>query len=390
MNRSLACLAVSSFVVTTDGTLVIGLLDKISAGVHASVAVAGQSVTVFAAGYAIGGPTLIAATRRWRPGRVLVTSLVIFVVANIGTGLATSVLALLFARAIAGTAAGTHTPAAAALAGTVGSERDRGRALAVVVGGASAASMIGVPLGTLLGAYLGWRAAFFAVATSATILLVILRRRAWPSELRNEARQRPGRLGNRAALVFATTLLWAAGSFTFFSYFAVVLRATAGVSTNGVAIFLFVFGVAGVGGALISGRATDARGPIIVIAVALIAIAGSLLGLAALARAPVAHSTAILSTGLLVGVYGLATWAVTTPQQHRLIDEGGDRRLLLSFNASALYSGVSVGAALGGALLAAGATATRLCIVAAMIELGALAALGLSSLTEGRRRAETS
>lgn len=50
--------------VTTDGTLVIGLLGKIAVDVHSSPAATAQAVTVFALTYAGGGPVLIALTRR--------------------------------------------------------------------------------------------------------------------------------------------------------------------------------------------------------------------------------------------------------------------------------------------------------------------------------------
>lgn len=53
-NRALVGLVLCSFVVATDGTVVIGLLGKIAMGVDASPARTGQAVTVFALAYVLG------------------------------------------------------------------------------------------------------------------------------------------------------------------------------------------------------------------------------------------------------------------------------------------------------------------------------------------------
>jgi predicted MFS family arabinose efflux permease len=83
-----------------------------------------------------------------------------------------------------------------------------------------------------------------------------------------------------------------------------------------------------------------------------------------------------------IAVYGVGTWAVTPPQQQRLLAEANDERFLLSLNASALYGGVAVGSALGGAILAAAGSVADLCWLAAAIEVAALA----SVTTAGARR----
>jgi MFS transporter, DHA1 family, inner membrane transport protein len=87
-----------------------------------------------------------------------------------------------------------------------------------------------------------------------------------------------------------------------------------------------------------------------------------------------------------IAVYGIGTWAVTPPQQHRLLEGGGDDRLLLSLNASAIYAGVALGSAIGGAILAATTSSVAVCLAAAGIELVALTAIvaGLVLSAPGR------
>ena len=372
-NRALVGLVLCSFVVATDGTVVIGLLGKIATDVSASPARTGQAVTVFALGYVFGGPAVIWLGRSWPNRRLLLVGLGLFVAANVGTAAAASLSWLLGARVLAGVAAGTLTPTAARLASAISPVDRRGEALAVVVGGASLSAVVGVPLGTLAGAYLGWRIIFFAIALTAAALMVALARQAWPRGREGEAGS-PVRLG-RTARVVAVTFLWSAGSFTFFSYLSVVLLAAAGVAGVGIAAYLFVFGAAGVAGAILAGRAIDARGPIPVVLTGLALIVAALMGFAALTEAAAASHDAVILVALLVAVYGGGTWAITPAQQYRLLGAKENERVLLSLNASALYAGVALGAAAGGIVLGVSGSVAALCLSAAVFELAALAVL---------------
>jgi predicted MFS family arabinose efflux permease len=123
----LAPLAACSFVVATDGTLVVGLLGRIGRAIVASPAATGQGVTVFAIAFALGAPALVVATRRWPAKRLLLVGLLVFVAANAATGAAASRMLLsfnataLYAGVAIGSAAGgvvlatTHSVAALCL-----------------------------------------------------------------------------------------------------------------------------------------------------------------------------------------------------------------------------------------------------------------------------------
>jgi predicted MFS family arabinose efflux permease len=136
--RLVVLLAAGAFVVTSDGTLVVGLLRQIAHALSVSPAAAGQAVTVFAAVYALAVPPLIRVTRRVRPERLLVGALAVFAVANAGTAAAPSLATLLVARILAATCAGVFMATAALVAADTASRERRGRRLGTVVGGASA------------------------------------------------------------------------------------------------------------------------------------------------------------------------------------------------------------------------------------------------------------
>jgi predicted MFS family arabinose efflux permease len=249
------------------------------------------------------------------------------------------------------------------------STRRRGRALATVAGAASLATAFGVPLGTFAAGAAGWRVVFYGVATATAVAaaaswrLLHLPPPAWPV--------RPAAAPGAVAGILAVTFVWAAGSFTCFSYISAVLRRTAAVGPTGLAAFLLVFGIAGLAGAAVSGWLTDRRGPRAALAGGLGLAALSLAGLgltATLSARPQVTATIAAITG-----YGLGTWAISPPQQQRLLATGGDDRFLLSLNASALYLGVALGGATGGITLALSHSVSAVCWAAASLEMAALA-----------------
>ena len=370
MNRRLVFLfAFGGFVVAVDGTLVIGLLRQVASSLAMKPAVAGQAVTVFAATYSVATPIVVRLSRRLGTRVQIAGALALFGLANIATGVALNLTMLLIARALAGASAGVFMATASLASARSATSSKRGRALSVVVGGASIATAVGVPIGTLLGGLVNWRWVFFAVAvltTAATVLML----RNFPTKLAHgQVPTRRAERSNGLLLMLLTTLLWAIGSFTFFTYVSVVLHRTAAVDAPGLAVIFLAFGIAGLAGAALGGWLIDTRGTSITLKVALGLVVVSLASLAALATP---SSRFVLPSVFAMIAYGIGTWAVTPAQQHRLLAYGGDHGLLLSLNASALYAGVAIGSAIGGAVLAGTSDVAVLCLVAAAIMLAAL------------------
>ena len=369
-SRRLALLALCAFTVTSDGTLVVGLLRQMAHSLGVSPAAAGQLVTSFAIVYAVGAPLIIRATRRAAPRGLLTGALVMFSLANTGAAAASSFTALLCARVVAAACAGTVMPLAASVAARIVPPGRRGRALAVVVAGASAGTAIGVPSGTWVGDLFGWRTPFIALAISTAILALA----AWaalssqPASTLSSARLRVHR---EVVVTLVTTLLWATGSFTFFTYVAVILNAAARTGPTGVAVMLLVFGASGLVGAALAGRAADTRGASTALKGALALVVVSLVGFGVATR--ISGETGLVVSTIAIVLYGVGTWAVTPPQQQRLVRFGGNERLLLSLNSSALYAGVAAGSALGGLVLTSTGHVFLVCFVGAGISSVALA-----------------
>ncbi|GGV04759.1 hypothetical protein GCM10010275_50420 [Streptomyces litmocidini] len=362
--RAVGLLALGSFAMGTDAYAMAGLLPDMGADLDVSVSLAGQSVTAFTLCYALAAPLLSAVLARWGTRAVLVAALVVFVLANTGTALAGSYAALLGTRALAGAGAGLFTPAAATAAVALVPPERRGRALGLVLGGMSAGTVLGVPLGLLVAAASGWRAALWlitglglAALLGVATALPPVRGAAAPS-----LRARIGALARpRTAVVVAVTFTQTVASLGLYTYLEPVLRRVAGVGSA--VPYLWVWGIGGVCGSLLAGTLVDRTGRPARLAVALLGTLG-----AALALLP--WTGAVPGLVLLpLLVWGAAGWAFVVPQQHRLLDGTASGAAAVGLNSSATYLGGAVGSALGGLALAHGLDAGRLPLLAAAVAL---------------------
>ena len=102
----------------------------------------------------------------------LVASLVVFVVGPRAGRAGVDYGVVLVARVVTALATATFWVVAAVVTVSVVGEHLRARALAVLLSGLTVATVLGIPLGTVVGQQLGWRATFWSVAGLALLALV--------------------------------------------------------------------------------------------------------------------------------------------------------------------------------------------------------------------------
>ncbi|GAA0431832.1 MFS transporter [Streptomyces luteireticuli] len=375
--RKVLLLALGSFALGLDAYVMAGLLPAIADDTGTTVALAGQLVTAFTLAYAVSAPLFASLLGGRRPRAALIGSLTVFTVANGLTALAPGFALLLAARVAAGAGAGLYAALSTAAASTMVPAARRGRALALVMGGMSTGTVLGVPLGVLLAEHTGWRATLWLLtalgAAALAGLLVLLP--PMPPEPQVPVRDRLAAVvDRRVAPVVGVSFLAAVASLGLYTYLAPVLEATGGV--HSVTPYLWAWGLGGVLGSAAIGPLMDRAGRVAaLITTVLVLVAGAEALLPVLAPHPVAAGLALL-------VWGAGGWALQVPQQHRLLELRPDRGpVVLALNGSALYLGSAVGSAVGGVALSAGLAPRTLPWAAA-----AVAALGLAghALATGR------
>ena len=227
-------LALGTFAIGTEGFMIAPLLPDLARDLSVSLASAGQLVTVFALTYALSSPVLTALTGDFDRRRLLIASMLAFAAANFVALSAHSYSGLLAARILLAVAAGLYVPNANALANALVEASHRGTALSIVTGGTSVAVALGVPLGALVGDHFGWRVNFAAVGVLALIatagLLSGLPRNIAERLPVASLRERLDVARQPAVLLaLLSTMLWATGAFTVYTYLASFLARAAGI-----------------------------------------------------------------------------------------------------------------------------------------------------------------
>ncbi|MFL9950572.1 MFS transporter [Paraburkholderia agricolaris] len=167
----LLALATGGFITILTEALPAGLLGEMSGDFGVSAALIGQLVTVYAAGSLLAAIPLAIATRGWRRRPLLLMAIAGFIVVNTVTTLSTNYTLTLVARFFAGVSAGLLWALLAGYAARMAPAHLQGRAIAVAMTGVPLALSLGIPLGTLMGASIGWRYTFGAMSVLTVVLL---------------------------------------------------------------------------------------------------------------------------------------------------------------------------------------------------------------------------
>jgi predicted MFS family arabinose efflux permease len=343
-----------NFVIGTGVLLPAGLLNVLGADLGVTPSTAG--LLLFAGGLVVGfgAPVLAGLTSAFDRRQLLTASAAIYAIGHVLSALAPEFWSLLIIRTVSMIAAALFTPQAAATVGLLVPPERRSQAIAFIFIGWSMASVAGIPLGSILAAQVGWRAAFLAMAILSAIAMIGVR-----TSLRPGLRVAPLQLSSWLAVVrsplmlciLAVTLLSMSGQFTLVSYLAPTLRESFGATPPNIAALFGIFGMAGVLGNYLATRAIAAIGVERAVLVAIFSlIAGmSLFGLF------FGHYMLACIAG---AVWGLGSFSSNSLQQSRLVAVAPSlAAATVALNTSAVYLGQSVGAAAGGFVIKPGITA---------------------------------
>ena len=341
------------FGLVTAEFLPASLLTPMAADLRISEGTAGQAVTATAIVGMVTSLLISAATRRVDRRLVLLGFSVLLIVSNLIVAFAPGLPLLLLGRVLLGMAIGGFWTMSAAVAMRLVPEALVPRALSMIFSGVSAATILAAPVGSYLGAIIGWRSVFLIAAALGLVVLAAqlatLPRMA-PSgstRLRTlvDVLARPGiGLGMLAALLVFT------GHFAVFTYIRPFLETVTGVGINALSGTLLGFGIANLVGTMLAGLLLERSLRLTLVAMPLLmSLLG--LGLLALGGVPVAATAMVALWGLAFGAVPVAwsTWLTrTVPDQAE--SAGG---LLVA----AVQLAITLGAAVGGAIFdASGAT----------------------------------
>ncbi|WP_217593380.1 MFS transporter [Cohnella sp. GbtcB17] len=346
---ALLALAVSAFAIGTTEFISVGLLPLIADDLHITESMAGLTVTLYALGVMAGAPILTSLAAGVPRKTLLLWIMVVFIAGNVLAAASGGVVPLLVARVLSAFAHGVFMSVGSTIAADLVPRDRRASAISTMFSGLTIATVTGVPLGTLLGQHLGWRAAFAAIAAvgiAAFVANLALVPSGLRSAVRTKLRHQLPLLGNRRLLLaFAITALGYGGTFVVFTYLSPLLRDITGFGESSIALILLFYGIAIAVGNVVGGKAANKRPvPALLVMFALQTVVLLVLNFAAAYHA--AGLAAVLLMGLLafMNVPGLQLYVVMLAERHakNAVDFAS------SLNIAAFNAGIAIGAFLGG------------------------------------------
>ncbi|WP_239166713.1 MFS transporter [Actinoplanes italicus] len=276
LNRpALVVLGTSTFCYVAAETLPVGLLPEIAADLDVTEAQVGLLLTSYAVIAAVSTIPLTALTMRVPRHTLIAVTVAVFAVSQAAAAVAPTFLILMLSRLICALAHGVFWSVIAPIILRLAPPGQGGRATAMVFVGNSLAIVLGVPAGTALGQWLGWRVAvgIFAVAGAicvALLLAVLPKLPALPRdrEARTGQQMRNAigilRNGRVARLCVVTTVL-VVGHFAAYTYIAPLVRRDAGLDGAALSALLLGYGAVGLLANFVVRRFVDRRpGPLVI------------------------------------------------------------------------------------------------------------------------------
>ncbi|MGQ7262567.1 MFS transporter [Vreelandella sp. V005] len=368
------------FLLVTAEQLPIGLLSQVATSMGVMPGVAGLMVTVPGVVAAFSAPLLPVAVGRLDRRIMLTVLMLVMVAGSVLSSLASSFALLLSARVLVGLSIGGFWAVAGSIAPRLVPEDQVPKAMTMIFGGVAAASVLEVPLGTLLGDLSNWRVAFGALGGFS--LLTALALWCWlpplpprePVRLRILAQQFSNR-GVRVAVL--TTAFVVVGHFAAYTFISPILQEISGISQRHVSSLLLLYGAAGIVGNILAGmfagrhpyRAVLAIPSLLVIVVAIFPLLGI---------QPNSGVMLLMVWGAVFGSVSVSiqTWILRTAPN----TEAATALMAFTFNMS-----IGLGAMLGGRIVDGTSLPIAMWAASGLFLLGALLVLSTPAKVVGEK-----
>ncbi len=380
---ALVALAMGGFAIGTTEFVSMGLLPQLAAGVDVTIPTAGYVISAYAVGVVVGAPLIAVFGARLPRRELLIGLMVVFLLGNAASALATGFTSLTLARFFAGVPHGAYFGVASLVAADLVPPERRGRAVSRVMLGLAVANIAGVPAATWLGQHAGWRSAYWLVTVLAAITAALV---LWLVPRVAANRSATGRNELRAfknPQVLLTLLVGAigfGGMFAMYTYIAPTVTDVAGLAEGRVPVYLLVFGAGMVVGTPLGGRLADWSifRSLIVSSVAM-----------ALTLVLFSWTSQFFVAGLLTA-FALSTVSsvLVVNLQMRLMQVAGDAQTIgAAMNHASLNVANALGAYLGGVVVAAGFGYPATSLVGAALSAAGLVVLLFSAALHRRTTA---
>ena len=372
-------LAVGTFAFGVGEFASMTLLPSISSEMGVDEGTAGHIITAYALGVVLGAPVISAVGAKWPRKPLLLALLLLLTAGNLFVSAAPSMSWLVAGRFVSGIPHGAFIGLAMVTASSINLPTKQARAVSTVQMGITVATIVGVPLFTLVGQFGGWRASFVLMSVISAIALGML----WntvPNQAGNKAansRVELSALTNpKVLLTLVTGAIGFGGIFAVYSYFSSAFEGSHAGPGWAMSLILMLYGVGSTVGSYVAGFI---HAKILLPAAMAFQV---LLGLSAVLYAVGIGNAWV--TGIAMVLIG-ASGGMVVPLQTRLMMAAGDAQTMAAaMNNVAFNLANALGPFLAGTAMSNGGTWASTGWIAAALALGGLFLLGANVLSDRR------
>ncbi|MGV0928001.1 MFS transporter [Empedobacter sp. ULE_I145] len=351
MKKSLLALAMGGLAIGMTEFSMMGVLEDFAKDLNISIPTAGNFISMYAMGVMVGAPTLIMATSKYSPKKVLIFFMLLFTIFNSLFVIAPSYNTLLIARFMSGLPHGAFFGVGSVVAAQLATKGKEAQAISIMFAGLTFANLVGVPLGTKLGQVFSWRLTFGIIASLGLITMLAIS--LWVPNLKNTNK---GSLVEQlsffkkweAWVLIVMISIGTSGLFAWISYISPLMTNVADLPKTKVPIIMTLIGLGMFVGNFIGGKLADTMSPN---KAAIISFASM-----AICLVIVYFTSHIQIMAYIMSfITGLIAFTIGSPIQMMLINNGkGSETLAAAAGQASFNIGNALGAFLGGIPIAMG------------------------------------
>ncbi len=257
MKRIHYLLALGTFGIGTTEFGVVGVLPQIASAFSVTIEKAGWLLSLFALIVALSGPFMVLLLKSFNRKKILLFVLGVFSFSNIISVFASSFCMLLIARALPAFLHAVFWAIALSIAANDSSSEKSSNGVAIVFGGFTVASVIGVPIATLISSLFDWESSFIlcALINALSFFGILFFMPSIDGEKKQSLSSHTQILKKTGLWIsFSLSFLMIAGMYSTYGYMADFLNKVTKMNGVQISLMLFVFGLAGVAGNWIAGK----------------------------------------------------------------------------------------------------------------------------------------
>ncbi|WP_313566227.1 MFS transporter [Empedobacter sp.] len=351
VKKSLLALAMGGLAIGMTEFSMMGVLEDFAKDLNISIPTAGNFISMYAMGVMVGAPTLIMATSKYSPKKVLIFFMLLFTIFNSLFVIAPSYNTLLIARFMSGLPHGAFFGVGSVVAAQLATKGKEAQAISIMFAGLTFANLVGVPLGTKLGQVFSWRLTFGIIASLGLITMLAIS--LWVPNLKNTNK---GSLVEQlsffkkweAWVLIVMISIGTSGLFAWISYISPLMTNVADLPKTKVPIIMTLIGLGMFVGNFIGGKLADPMSPNKAAIISFASMAVCLV---------IVYFTSHIQimAYIMSFITGLIAFTIGSPIQMMLINNGkGSETLAAAAGQASFNIGNALGAFLGGIPIAMG------------------------------------